>query len=1068
MSPAAGPALGRYRFVSWVRRGIGASLTDADTFGVVPSRPKLSVAVTLSADGAAQPPVTKDVFVFGPGDIIGFDPRHVVRTEPRNFTANFEPNYLAGIDFDHADLPWMFTPAGPAADRLRPWVALIVLKDTAAPGPPPSVPEFTEPKVAPNPLPVIDVIVKEALQDLTDSWNWAHVQISGYDDVQTAVATDPSALVSRVLCPRRLDPETSYTAFLVPAFEVGRKAGLGNDVSGDATTDAAWTHATVFPLRLPVYYRFSFRTSDAGDFESLVRRLTPRNLPAEVGIRPMDVSDPAPHFPSAGGPLGLEGALRSIHTQTTPWPAADRDRFQTALEPLLNLTTPTVVDLANPGADPKIVPPIYGRWHAGTPRVDRTKAGWLNELNLDPRNRSGGGMGTQVVLKERAQLLASAWKQVEGVIRANQLLRQAQLARAAMLRLFAQHFVAAPHVTMLTLTAPVHAQVLASPRTVAATMAATRLPVRAFSGAFRRITSPRGAVRRRQNLGTYAPDTLVRRINDGTVELVPPLKPPGGLRTIDDVAATLEPPWAAFVRRWLSCAVIALIVLLLAVLVVVAAVAGVVAMSAVLVAVAVAAGLAYPRIQNALAAHDAAGVITLGQLTPSGIATIGPRPNFTVVPPKTPPATGPGGASDSAEAARFREALLGLSPIVVDHPVEPPPRPPADVAVLRGALVARLNPSLTVVTRTRSLVAISATLWNPPDPLEPIMAAPEFPQPMYAPLRDLSKQYLLPGVELIPPDTVGLLVTNHAFIETYMVGLNHEMARQLLWCAYPTDQRGSYFRQFWDVSRAVPPPSTPEQIEHLRDIPKIHTWPHANALGQNENRHDINPDSIVLLVRGELLKRYPTTQIYAIPAVRAADGSRVPQPNDWLAGDRKNPLFGGFLDPDLNFFGFDLTPDQARGTGTGADLGWFFVFQQPPTEPRFGLEPNDAVNPVPHWSELAWTDFGDAGVFVPSAPAVVEPLAARARTAASADQPLSFGFNYTTTRLASSLFRSVLEVTNPPDFLRAGKAPVGLAIVNDPDNPQDADNVWGKDSAQTAYITFRVPWRVMIHADMMV
>ena len=34
-----------------------------------------------------------------------------------------------------------------------------------------------------------------------------------------------------------------------------------------------------------------------------------------------------------------------------------------------------------------------------------------------------------------------------------------------------------------------------------------------------------------------------------------------------------------------------------------------------------------------------------------------------------------------------------------------------------------------------------------------------------------------------------------------MVGLNHEFARELLWREYPTDQRGSYFRQFWDVAR---------------------------------------------------------------------------------------------------------------------------------------------------------------------------------------------------------------------------------------------------------------------------
>ena len=34
-----------------------------------------------------------------------------------------------------------------------------------------------------------------------------------------------------------------------------------------------------------------------------------------------------------------------------------------------------------------------------------------------------------------------------------------------------------------------------------------------------------------------------------------------------------------------------------------------------------------------------------------------------------------------------------------------------------------------------------------------------------------------------------------------MVGSNHEMGRELLWRGYPTDQRGTYFAQFWDTSR---------------------------------------------------------------------------------------------------------------------------------------------------------------------------------------------------------------------------------------------------------------------------
>ena len=73
---------------------------------------------------------------------------------------------------------------------------------------------------------------------------------------------------------------------------------------------------------------------------------------------------------------------------------------------------------------------------------------------------------------------------------------------------------------------------------------------------------------------------------------------------------------------------------------------------------------------------------------------------------------------------------------------------------------------------------------------------------MYEPLQGhLVDELFLPNINLIEPNSITLLETNQTFIEAYMVGLNHEFARELLWREYPTDQRGSYFRQFWDVAR---------------------------------------------------------------------------------------------------------------------------------------------------------------------------------------------------------------------------------------------------------------------------
>jgi hypothetical protein len=216
---------------------------------------------------------------------------------------------------------------------------------------------------------------------------------------------------------------------------------------------------------------------------------------------------------------------------------------------------------------------------------------------------------------------------------------------------------------------------------------------------------------------------------------------------------------------------------------------------------------------------------------------------------------------------------------------------------------------------------------------------------MYESLRDLSQEWLLPGVEQVPANTVSLLVTNQRFIEAYMVGLNHEMARELLYNEYPTDQRGSYFRQFWEVAGFVPPTRqfSPESLkESLRDIHPIHRWGREAKLGENGIRM-VPPgeDLIVLLVRGDLLLRYPNTIVYAAKASKlnlAGVISRILLERT----EERHPIFRGTLKPDISFFGFNLTQEKAMG-----DPGWFFVLQEHATEPRFkdrdGLEFNTAA-----------------------------------------------------------------------------------------------------------------------------
>ncbi len=115
------PPLGRYHFLTWARRGVGASVSNPDNNGTLPGRASLSVQLSLDVQKGGTTttvqPTPMQVQMFGPGDVIGIDPRHIIRTEPRNFTVNYEPNYLCGIEFDTPDLPWLFTPAAPNGDQ---------------------------------------------------------------------------------------------------------------------------------------------------------------------------------------------------------------------------------------------------------------------------------------------------------------------------------------------------------------------------------------------------------------------------------------------------------------------------------------------------------------------------------------------------------------------------------------------------------------------------------------------------------------------------------------------------------------------------------------------------------------------------------------------------------------------------------------------------------------------------------------------------------------------------------------------------------------------------------------
>ena len=264
------------------------------------------------------------------------------------------------------------------------------------------------------------------------------------------------------------------------------------------------------------------------------------------------------------------------------------------------------------------------------------------------------------------------------------------------------------------------------------------------------------------------------------------------------------------------------------------------------------------------------------------------------------------------------------------------------------ALVAPITPG-TLLAQLRGTTPVTALTLDGAHDATPntdmILAHPEFPQPMYEPLRELAPEYLLPGLEHVPPNTAVLMRTNPTFIEAFMAGLNTEMARELLWREYPTDQRGTCFHHFWDTRGA--------SAAQTRDIDDLHRWTH--PLGHNKPS-GTQPEQIVLLLRGELLRRYPGAIIYAVRAV-GQPGQLRPSTQ---ASDQVYPLFRGALPPDVTFIGFPLTENDVL-----AQPGWFFVIQQQPGEPQFGFDAaNGFGGEAANLNALSWGHLvSDAAAF---------------------------------------------------------------------------------------------------------
>jgi hypothetical protein len=207
---------------------------------------------------------------------------------------------------------------------------------------------------------------------------------------------------------------------------------------------------------------------------------------------------------------------------------------------------------------------------------------------------------------------------------------------------------------------------------------------------------------------------------------------------------------------------------------------------------------------------------------------------------------------------------------------------------------------------------------------------------MSEPLAERFPELMLPGAGALGSDAVRVVESNPAFVEAFLVGANQELNYELLWRGLPSDPRATPFRRFWG------------HVGGAEDIDDVSTWDPASGLGT----HVKVTAGMILLVRSELVRRYPSLLVAAVPGAWNTNGTRAPSKDP---ASLTLPAFRGRIGADVLYAGFS-TPSAADAVGDrtrdGAP-GWFFLLSENPGDPRFGLDPDGGTAP-PTRTTLSW------------------------------------------------------------------------------------------------------------------
>lgn len=664
----------------------------------------------------------------------------------------------------------------------------------------------------------------------------------------------PGKGVARLLNERPLLPLTEYVAVIVPAFN---EAG-----------QLAWTSQTKSAVTLPVFYSWRFRTGVAGDFASLAGKLKPGSAPADLGRAPFRYL-PLPDAP----PLAIRGALAPIGSVDAPLAQSVADDMTVLTTPLVDARRPTV------GL------PVYGAPWAPDP----TTTAWGAVFRSDPRHRGAAGLGTWLAIQAQDRLSAAAGEQAGALLHAAQRVRHLtaglHVARSLWRRRRPQDanrrlMLLGPSLRRTMTKQGVVLDLITGPgRPFARSM---------FSSAARRVLRRGPARTRWAKPGASDPGEVIVVAN--TCPPLP-LRAPAGLPHVDALAkATGTIPLDQ--------------------------------------------ALATAKKQNSLSPTGIRALFARFDLKPypnvvskfqqvmnamvDRVSKGQPVPLMTMIGLLDPTDGRP--APSEAELSQSLSRLLELpgedifdgDEFPFPDPDEPPKRPctpfPDKLPTETDKTVDPTGEPFIIKHVLDGIEGLDAQKLTPPE------LCPDLDIPIWQLLRDHAPDWLLPGVQQLPDNSVVSVQTNPVFVEALLLGLNAQTLSELRFRNLPIVSGCTPLRQFWSLADHT-------TGTFVDDIEGVHRWPSDSPLGSPAHRPATSVGSdLVLVFRTSLFRLYPRTVMYLAPA--PMEGGKPNWNKDPLMNNRVMPSFQGTITPEISYFAFNLTPELG--------LKHWVVLEEPP------------------------------------------------------------------------------------------------------------------------------------------